>query len=55
LNSALNFQLKQRASAGLGVDIKQPKVISENDENYLWEQGYLPNGNPEIPWYGFWV
>ena len=55
LNSALNFQLKQRASAGLGVDVKQPKVISENDENYLWEQGYLWNDNPEIPWYGFWV
>ena len=48
LNSALNFQMKQRASAGIGVDVKQAKVISESDKNYLWEQGYLGNGNPEI-------
>ena len=57
LNSALNFQVKQRASAGVGVDVKQAKVISESDENYLWEHGYLGNGNPEVLrlWYGFWV
>ena len=48
LNSALNFQMKQRASAGVGVDVKQAKVISESDENYLWEHGYLGTGNPEI-------
>ena len=35
LNSALNFQLKQRATAGVSVDVKQPKVTSESDENYL--------------------
>lgn len=35
LNSALNLQVKQRASAGVGVDVKQAKVISESDENYL--------------------
>ena len=42
--------MKQRASAGVGVDVKQAKVISESDENYfkLWEYGYLGNGNPEI-------
>ena len=40
LNSALNFQMKQRASAGVGVDVKQAKVISESDENYLCEHGY---------------
>ena len=38
----------QRASAGIGVDVKQAKVISESDENYLWEHGYLGNGNPEV-------
>ena len=32
LNSALNFQMKQRASAGAGVDVKQAKGISESDE-----------------------
>ena len=48
LNSALNFQMKQRASAGVGVDVKQAKVISESDENYLWEHGYLGNVNPEV-------
>ena len=40
--------MKQRASAGVGVDVKQAKVIYEGDENYLWEHGYLGNGNPEI-------
>ena len=48
LNSALNFQMKQRASAGVGVDVKQGNVISESDEHYLWEHGYRGNGNPEI-------
>ena len=42
-NSALNFQMKQRASAGVGVDVKQAKVISESDDNYLWQHGYLVN------------
>ena len=28
LNCALNFQMKQRASAGVGVDVKQANVIS---------------------------
>ena len=37
-----------RASAGVGIDVKQAKVISESDENYLWEHGFLGNGNPEI-------
>ena len=40
LNSALNFQMKQRANAGVCVDVKQAKVISESDENYLCEHGY---------------
>ena len=40
--------MKQRASAGVGVDVKQAKIISESDENYLREHGYLGNGNPEI-------
>ena len=47
--------MKQRASAGVGVDVKQAKVISESDKNYLWEHGYFGNGNPEIlrnTWYG---
>ena len=58
LNSALNFQMKQRASAGVGADVKQAKVISKSDENYLWEHGYLRNGNPEIlrnNLVGFWI
>ena len=40
--------MKQMASVGVGVDVKQAKVISESDENYLWEHGCLGNGNPEI-------
>ena len=48
LNSALNFHMKQRAATGVGLDVKQAKVLSESDENYLWEHGYLGNDNPEI-------
>ena len=40
--------MKERASACVGVDVKQAKVISESDENYFWEHGHLGNGNPEI-------
>ena len=40
--------MKQRATAEVGVDVKQAKVIYESDENYLWEHGYLGNDNPEV-------
>ena len=40
--------MKQRASAGVGVDVKQAKVISESHENYLWEHAYAGNGTTEI-------
>lgn len=48
LNSALNFQMKERASLGIGLNVKQAKVISENDEDYLWKNGFLGNKNPEV-------
>ena len=40
--------MKQRASAGVDVDVKQAKFISGSDNNYLWEHGYLGNDNPEF-------
>ena len=40
--------MKQRASADVGVDVKQAKIISESDESYFRKHGYLGNGNPEI-------
>ena len=41
LNSALNFVLKERAGLGLGVEVAQANLISEEQENYLWEHGFF--------------
>ena len=41
LNSALNFVLKERAGLGFGVEIAQANLISEEQENYLWEHDFL--------------
>ena len=56
LNSAFNFQMKQKASASISVDVKQTKVISENDKLFagawlLPPQGFgqNPRRHPRIP------
>ncbi|CAB4023344.1 Hypothetical predicted protein, partial [Paramuricea clavata] len=41
LNSALNFVMKERAGQGIGVETSQAKFITEEQENYLWEHGFL--------------
>ena len=45
LNSALNFVMKERAGQGFGVEVTQAHFISEEQENYLWEQGLLGSSN----------
>ena len=48
LNSALNFVMKERAGQGIGVETAQAKFISEEQENYLWEHGFLGSTNAEL-------
>ena len=36
LNSALNFVMKERAQQDIGVDINQANLITQEQENYLW-------------------
>ena len=40
--------MKQRATAGVGADVKKAKVIFESDENYLWEHDSMGNDNLEV-------
>ncbi len=39
--------MKERAKAGLGSHIKQASVLSFDQEEYLWQQGFLGSSNPE--------
>lgn len=48
LNSALNFVLKERAGQGLGVEVAQANFISEEQENYLWEHGFLGSSGASL-------
>ena len=48
LNSALNFVMKERARQGIGVDVNQENLITQEQENYLWEHGFLGSENAEL-------
>ena len=48
LNSALNFLMKERARQGIGVDVNQANLITQEQENYLWEHGFLGSENAEL-------
>ena len=48
LNAALNYTLKERANAGIGTDCEQAELITEEQINYLWENGYLGSNMPEL-------
>ena len=48
LNSALNFVTKERARQGIGVDVNQANLITQEQENYLWEHGFLGSENAEL-------
>ena len=37
--------MKERAGQGFGVKVTQAHFISEEQENYLWEQGLLGSSN----------
>ena len=44
----MNFQIKEKAAQGVGVVINQAKFITEDQENFLWENGFLGSKNREI-------
>ena len=46
-NSALNFVMKERAQQGIGVDVNQANLITQEQENYLWEHGFLDSENAD--------
>ena len=48
LNSALNFVMKERAQQGIGVDVNQANLITQEQENYLWGRGFLGSENAEL-------
>ena len=48
LNSALNFLMKERARQGIGVHVNQANLITQEQENYLWEHGFLGSENAEL-------
>ena len=48
LNSALNFQMKEKAAQGIGIVVNKANFISEEQENYLWENGFLGSENGEL-------
>ena len=48
LNSALNFVMKERAGQGIGVETAQAKFITEEQEKYLWEHGFLGSTNAAL-------
>ncbi len=39
--------MKEKASIGLGSQVKQAQVISYTDEDYLWMNSYMGMTNPE--------
>ena len=47
LNSALNFVMKERARQGIGVDVNQANLRTQEQENYLWAHGFLRSENAE--------
>ena len=48
LNSVINFVMKERAQQGIGVDVHQANLITQEPENYLWEHGFLGSENAEL-------
>ena len=44
----MHFQIKEKAAQGVGVVINQAKFITKDQENFLWENGFLGSKNREI-------
>ena len=40
--------MKEKATSGLGVVVNQAKFIAKEQENFLWENGFLGNEDRKI-------
>ena len=40
--------MKERAQQGIGVDVNQANLITQEQENYFWEHGFLDSENAEF-------
>ena len=40
LNCAWNFQMKEKAGQGIGIVVNKANLMTEEQENYLWENGF---------------
>ena len=43
--------MKEKVAQGIGVVVNQAKFIREEQENFLWENGFL--GSENGFWFGF--
>ena len=41
--------MKERAKQGIGVDFNRANLITQEQENYLWEHGFVGSENAEFP------
>ena len=41
--------MKERAQQGIGVVVNETNLITQEQENYLWEHGFLGSENAELP------
>ena len=41
--------MKEKATSGLGVVVNHAKFIAKEQENFLWEKGFLRSENGKIP------
>ena len=48
MNSALNFVLKERAGEGIGSITSHAEVITPDQMEYLWQNGFLGSDTPEL-------
>ena len=48
LNSALNFQMKEKAGQGIGLVVNKANLITDEQEDYLWENGFFGSENAEL-------
>ena len=48
LNSALNFVLKERVGEGIGSITSKAEVITPDQMEYLWQNGFLGSDTPKL-------
>ena len=48
LNYALNFQMKEKAEQGIGIVVNKANLITEEQETYLRENGFLGSENGKL-------